>query len=607
MRFFRSLFGRPEGQRGQSVMEALMAVAVLGIMAQSAALLVQVLAKQTVSNRNRIFATEKALQMLEELRALVLTNNATLTTLDTYSDGFCNTCSPTRPYYKWTLTTKYDVTTNTTMASAVPDYQSAADTLSGNPEGPHGYTFVRYVDVISNTADANVRTIYVRVYLAANNPGDQSSSQVAMPAVPNSPPLAEVYGVVHSQGSVVTPDQALDVYFVALENVPGWWSRTSNLIPLMQSSVVSLQAMNPGLIIRSHWIQTMSFGRDLEYTPEINAENNPVSNTAALMKTYVYPGFVDYNWDNSASPPAAWNDYDYYYLPSWFLGRVNVGGSLPNTAGWPTDMISPNLGYAMADQFNHAMRYPDEVNLYNVLKQIAKNRSLPAPQISWRMLLELLNENDPSVQNAVILNLHGEMVPVPPLRNYSDAAKDPDYYYTNYAAAGLSGPRSYRAVSQPDRLWYPQGSNVAVNVYAYDANPSEIPTSVSSTPGVWTAGDASTNEVLDTITLFVPHATTANLYEVFRTQGNSQIPYYRFVSGVAGSGAAGHFNTFYPSGVTVVTDASSQSGAGATFWADNYTPAGRTDSPGLRIQLFGTTPTAREYTGGSPFSLVPSP
>ena len=604
MRFLRALFGRLGGQRGQSVVEAVMAVAILGIAPQATALLVQALARQNTANRDRIFATEKALQMLEELRSLVLANNATLTTLDTYSDGYCNTCSPAHPYYKWTLTTKFDVTNNTTTAQAVPDWQSAADPHSGNPQRPNGYAFVRYVDVISTTKDADVRMIYVRVYAAAKNAGDVTSAYTAMPQAPTGPPLAEVYGEVHSQGTVVTPDQVLDVYFIALENVPGWWSRTSNLIPLMQSSVVSLQAMNPGLIIRSHWIRTMSFGRDLEYTPEINAESKSTTITSSLLKAYVYPGYVDYNYPS---------DYDdYYYLPSWFLGRINMGGSMPpgtvssSSAGWGSDMSSPNLGYAMADQFNHAMRYPDEQNLYNILTMTAQNQSPPqaAPEMSWRMLLEKLNANDPSVQNAIILNLHGEMVPVPPLRNYSDAAKDPDYYYGTYATAGLPGPRSFRAVSQPDRIWYPQSLTQAVNVYAYDASPSEIPTSVSWTP---TVGDAASNELMDTITLFVPHANTSNLYEVFRTQGNSLTPYYRFVSGVAGSGAAGVFNTFYSAtGVTIVTDGPTSGTAGATFYADNYTPSGRSDVPGLRIQLFGTTPTARPYAGPE-YSLTPSP
>jgi hypothetical protein len=612
MRFLRSLFGRLGGQRGQSVVEAVMAVAVMGIAAQTTALVVRALVTQNVANRDRIFATEKALQMLEELRALVLTDNATLTTLDTYSDGFCNTCSPGHPYYKWTLSTKLDVTSNTTTGQALPDWQSAADPHSANPQRATGYAFVRYVDILSSTKDANVRTIYVRVYAAASNPGDASSSQYATPLNPSAPPLAEVYGEVHSQGSVVTPDQVLDVYFVALENVPGWWSRTSNLIPLMQTSVTSLQSMNPGLQIRAHWIRTMSFGRDLEYTPEINAEANSATNTAAFMKTYIYPGTVDYNWNSAAG--ASQTDDDYYYLPSWFLGRVNMAGAMPPgtlnsnpspSPAWPSDMSSPNLGYAMADQFNHAMRYPDEQNLYNILSTIATNQGNAVPQMSWRMLLEKLNANDPTVQNAIVLNLHGEMVPVPPLRNYSDAAKDPDYFYNNWASAGLNGPRSFRAVTQPERLWYPQSLTQAVDVYAYDANPGEIATSLTYTPGV---GDASPNEVINTITLFVPGASTANLYQIYRTQGNSQTPYYRFVSpSVAGNWVSPANLTYYDAnGVTVVTDAGSNTTTGATFYADTYTPPNRPDVTGLRIQLFGTTPTAREYVG-SEYSLVPSP
>jgi len=604
MRFLRSLFGRLGGQRGQSVVEAVMAVAVLGIAAQATALLVQALARQNVANRDRIFATEKALQMLEELRSLVLADNATLTTLDTYTDGFCNTCTPAHPYYKWTLTTKYDLTNN------VPDYQSAADTLSGNPQRPNGFAFVRYVDVLQTTKDADVRMIYVRVYAAAKNPGAVASSSVPMPAVPTGPPLAEVYGEVHSQGTVVTPSQALDVYFVALESLPGWWSRTSNLIPLMESSIANVQAMNQGLVIRSHWIQTMSFGRDLEYTPEINAEANSATNTAALTKAYVYPGYINYNWDSTTNTNSLTTDY--YYLPSWFLGRVNVAGAMPpgsassNSTLWPSDMASPNLGYAIADQFNHAMRYPDEQNLYNILVQIAQNQSppRPAPQMSWRMLLEKLNSNDPSVQNAIVINLHGEMVPVPPLRNYSDAAKDPDYYYANYASAGLPGARSFRAVTQPERIWYPQSLTQSVDVYAYDANPSEIPTSLSWTP---TVGDANPAEVVDTITLFIPNATTANLYQIYRTQGNSLTPYYRFVSPTTAGNWAGMI--YSPAGVTVVTDGPNGaigSTVGAHFYADNYTPPNRSDMPGLRIQLFGTTPTARAYVGPE-FSLTPSP
>ena len=578
MRFLRSLLGLPAGQGGQSIVEAVMAVAVLGIAAQSAALVVRAMAKQNVTNRDRTLATEKALQMLEELRELVLTGNANIKTLDAYSDTFNPNTGAVS--YRWTLTTKAAITMQAGLA--VPDYQTAMDPHSANPVRTGGFAFVRHVDVIPNTADANVRTIYVRVYAAAGNPGPVASSFTAQPS--GGQPLAEVYGIVHSLGLTVPPSQVLDMYFVALENVPGWWMRTSNLIPLMQASIVNLQAMNPGLVVRSHWIQTMSYGRDLEYTPEINAEGTLADTTGALGETYVYPGYV--TWDTGP---------DYYYLPSWFLGRIDMGGYMPppwgSTATWPSDMSNPNLGYSMADQFNHAMRYPDEQNLYSVISQIASNNGYPAPQISWRMLLEDLNDGDPTVRNAIILNLHGEMVPVPPLRNYSDAARDPDYYETVRVPA-----RAYRAVAQPEQLWYDQyipaqANNQAVNVYAYDAQPSEI---VNDTP---------TTEVVDTVTLYIPNVsgvpgTAAAPYilsEIDRIQGNSKTPYYRFLNGACGSCTP--FYTFSPNTyTTVVTDSPNGTTYTATFWADNYSPPGR-DNSGVRIQLFGTTPTARTFNG----------
>jgi hypothetical protein len=121
-----------------------------------------------------------------------------------------------------------------------------------------------------------------------------------------------------------------------------------------------------------------------------------------------------------------------------------------------------------------------------------------------------------------------------------------------------------------------------VNVYAYDANPSEL---VNDTP---------TTELVDTITLFVPGADTSNLKEIDRIQGNSLTPYYRWISSTAMG-----FGTYTNGTYTAITE----NGANpvnmtytATFWADKYTPPGR-GVTGLRIMLFGTTPSARAYTG----------
>jgi len=580
MRPIRSLFRPLLGERGQSVVEAIIAVAILGVAAQSAALVISTLAKQNVANRDRTMATEKAVQMLEELRALVLTNSITISSLQyNYSDPVCNTCSPAYPYYYYTLTTKSDIFS---PSGTTPDATAAANAHSGNPVRASGYAFVRHIDIIGNTTDPNVRTIYVRVYKAANNLGSASTLS-ASAAVPGAPPLAEVYGEVHSLGTNVPPSQVLDMYFIAIESVPGWWSRTSELIPLMQSSVVSLQAMNPGLVVRSHWIRTMSYGRDLEYTPELNNETIVANTAGAFQEAYVYPGLIDY--DNVGTN-------DYYYLPSWFLGRIDVGGWLPGSAGYPTD-AAQNEYYPIADQYNHAMRYADEANLYSVISQVAKNQGASEPEVSYRMLLEELNDGSADVQNAIILNLHGEMVPVPPLRNYSDAARDPDHYETDRVAAGLPG-RAWRAVTQPERLWYnitvtAQSQYPGVNVYAYDATPSEM------------ANDTPTTELVDTITLFVPGADTSNLHEIDRIQGNSQTPYYRWITTTANGGFSSYTNGTY----TAVTE----NGANptnvtytATFWADKYTPPGR-GVTGLRIILYGTTPTARSYAGAGQHPL----
>ncbi len=156
-------------------------------------------------------------------------------------------------------------------------------------------------------------------------------------------------------------------------------------------------------------------------------------------------------------------------------------------------------------------------------------------------------------------------------------------------------PRAWRAVTQPEQLLYPYSASStsltqAVDVYAYDANPAEV---VYDTP---------TSEVEDTITLFIPGADTNNLYAIYRTQGNSQTPYYRFVAGAGGT----PFNVYYAGGTTVVTDALSATPTGAPFYADVYTPPNRNIGPGLRIQLFGTTPTARPYVGPEQ-SALPSP
>lgn len=549
---------RPHRQRGQSTVEMLVAAAILAVAAQATALVLRQASKSIKVDRDRAYATDKALQMLEELRAEVMDESSEVSVLDIYDDNSTHVPPPSAPdftpIYKYTLTTERNITFP--QGVEAQDYLIATAPLSANPiRGAQGYAFVRNVRIERDPLDSNLRRIRVRVFAAAPNAGKTALS-TPKPLRPDDRPLAEVLGTVRSLGSVDKPAQVLDYFLVAIENVPGWWSRTSNLIPLMQASIVSMQARNPGLKIRPHWISRLSYGRDVEYTPEINDRNVVANSSGAFQKAYVYPGLINYSDGN-----------DEYYSVSWFKGRLNIGGTL-----------TQNQGYPMADQFNQPMRLPDEEKLYNIMCTIAANNGEPTPEISLRQLLDRLNSNDPSVQNAIVVNLHGEMLPAPPLRNYSDAAKDPLWAYNR---GGGKPARNWRVVSHFERIGYDSsvaGQNKqAFRVYAYDMNPPEPNSPITV---------ADEEDLIDEVTVFVPGASIANnLDQVQRWRGNSHNP-YKMHSYDSSNWVLSVSPTAYQDGPT---------SADSTWIADDYTPPGR--DKGLRIRFRGTTPTARVYNG----------
>lgn len=567
----RFILKKPGDQKGYSIVELLVVMAVMLVVSQAIAIFLKTVSTGTLSYRQKTYATEKALQMLEELRQVALNNTVAITVLDTYDDNYvCSTCgaSPVNPVFKYCLTTKREITSPAGNTPA--DWTLGANALSGNPVSPtNGFVFVRHVTVDTDPLDVNTRFIYVRIFMAANNPGTGAAS-VANAISTN--PIAEVYGTIKSLASTVTPAEVMDMYFIALESVPGWWSRTSNLIPLMQGSVTNLQARNPGLQIRSHWIRTMSFGRDQEYTPQTN-EVTQADATGTFTKTYVYPGLI--NYDDSGTPSSV---IDYYYLPTWFHARMNIDAALT--------VSSTADGYALADQFNHAVRYPDELNMYSIYQTIAANKGEAAPQPSLRMLLENLNEASVSLTtgtdyiNSIILNLHGEMVPVVPLRNYADAAKDPLYYSSLSWTAG----RDFRVVSHPEQLHYVSSSDtITVDVYAYDMNPP--------------ATDVG-NPLVDVTTIFIPGATLANLQSISNLEGGSTSPYHW----VTYTGTSVTSNLVWESPTNILggyasTNSANPVSGSATWEADNYTAPTALARSGLRIQLFGVTATARPYYG----------
>jgi len=78
-----------------------------------------------------------------------------------------------------------------------------------------------------------------------------------------------------------------------------------------------------------------------------------------------------------------------------------------------------------------------------------------------QLLLEWMNRTPDQYRNVIFMNLHGELLPMPPFRNYSDPAKDPEAY------------PQWRVVAHPEKLRNPGGAvAVRYRVYAWLDDPS---------------------------------------------------------------------------------------------------------------------------------------
>jgi hypothetical protein len=349
----------------------------------------------------------------------------------------------------------------------------------------------RRVTVVYMSNDQTARQVYVRVFDSASNT-----------------PIAQVMSVLRTVPTTYVPSQTYDVYLLALDNVPGWWVLTSKLRPILDSVIQNLQTLNSGLVLRTHYITQLAYGRDPYYVPWINTSVSGTADSFTVPYVYFYPGWTITSLDASVTQVDQW-----YYNPSLMYGQLKVDAGASTTTGANTNVGS----YTYSDQFNAGLRYPDELAAYNAAVASATAAGQTAPEISLRILLEELNENPSPLQNAIIMNLHGEMLPVPAMRNYSDAAKSPATY------------PGQRAVTHPQYLSYPSTRSVKLRVYAY-----MTPEYVDST---------SSNVVVSTISVYLPGAyvpsTSISVRELFSgatyyTWGNARIPNNAICANVSG-------------------------------------------------------------------------
>jgi prepilin-type N-terminal cleavage/methylation domain-containing protein len=297
-------------ERGMTLAEVLISLAILSGIVIFSARLVTTALQTTRNNVNKQFATQKALSMLEELRGLVQRQDgATTIVLDAFDDGVS---------YQPILTTQTAITD--------PGHVASANRFVGGR-----WLFSRRITVQRFPGSSDLRLVNVKVFI----------NEALGPRL-----LAEVASVLSTIGGTMPPTQVYDTYLIAIENIPGWWVYMQNVVPFVESAMNDLESRHPGLQFRRHWIRKLSYGRDPLYMPLLN---RTADSTQPIDSVYFYPGLLP-----SGYP------VQFYYPPDFFNARLNIDGTVTNGFD-ATDNPSP---YALADQYNHSMRYPDELALF---------------------------------------------------------------------------------------------------------------------------------------------------------------------------------------------------------------------------------------------------
>ena len=474
------------GQSGVSLLEVIIAMCVVSVVIVMSIHFIVGTQTSVIMNQDRSFAIQKALTMMNELRAYAQSNEDAggSSTLDVFDDG---------------VGTSGLLTIDSTVLDP-------ANIMSGNSWLGNRWRYVRRITVrkFASFEASNVRIVEVKIFLT--QPGKDDASV-----------LADISSVVTTSGDMAPPKQVYDVYLLCVENIPGWWVYMAYLKPFIETALSDMESRNPGMEFRQHWITKAAYGRDREYKPYFN---DAVDSSTDINYAYFYPG----------SMPAG-SAVSQYYIPANVNARVNIDNSTVNDynpAGSDDGITDNPYPYALADQYNHAMRYPDENDLYS-LRSSVRNE-----EMTYRLLLDDMVLHPQKYTNAIFINLHGELMPMPSIRNYSDAAKDPATY------------PQWRAVTHPEQLRYGLADNIKLRVYGYLADPSVADNFMTAPVSIvipsmnltQTAGDISiqaikggtdqdpADAVADTYSVVSPTPTTASgdrmYYTVTYDSGNDQ-------------------------------------------------------------------------------------
>src|SRR3989339_1274461 len=220
-------------KKGFTLVEMVLTIIILAIVVLSLTKIQYFMSTNTVKIKEKSFATQKVIQMMEELRSLSSgLERDQINVLDGYDEG--NRYNPL-------LTTDRNVL-------------NPENPISNNARITNGWKYLRRISIQRNPEETYTRKVYIRVYKAnLSNPSQPLEV------------LAETMSILRTISQEFKPKQAFDLYVLCMENVPGWWSSMSTMKPSFQSIITDLKTRCPQIDIRTHLITRLSYGRDLQY------------------------------------------------------------------------------------------------------------------------------------------------------------------------------------------------------------------------------------------------------------------------------------------------------------------------------------------------------
>lgn len=464
-------------QQGFSLIEVLVAASILAtVVTGSMAVQTSLMGSVRDSNENA-FASEKALQMFEELRSYTEGSQESLdTSLSKYSDG-----------------ASYSPNLSTALKIVSPD-----DPLSGNQRHESQWKYVRQVAIEPLENDEFAKKVRVSVWRSGSN-GQPLTNR----------PLATVAGVLKTSVPRTPPTQLYDFYVIAIANTPSWWSDLYDFKPSYDSVFNDLEFRNPGLKLRKRFISNFGFGRDPFYLPHTNTEKTTEDTTVRLPWTYYYPGQVEVQ--NGGNVGKIKEDYAFDYISARIRGDVSE--KIFHISEKPT--ISQYRPYALADEFNHVLRLPDQRAMEGRLFQYANSistastianpglKNLKESLLQPSLLTFLEDMNQGKYRNSMVSNMHAELTPIVPYRNYADAAKVPsDERGAN--ATEKAKFQNERVVTHPEKIFYANSDDVVrFRVYPYEAPEFNRSLDQNASGSTYSATDILTKKI-EHLSVFLP-------------------------------------------------------------------------------------------------------